>query len=116
MSSSRALRDEECELIRFLLSSIGAKVDKERATSRVVDMQDGQMGSIRFVEAKPPLGKTLVEAQYRDSDGVLVSITVNADSDDRLFEIDFWKVDFSSLKQYPRPKDLFAVTRLTASR
>jgi hypothetical protein len=43
----------------------------------------------------------LVEAEYVDSDAVLVSIAVNADQTGQPFEIDFWKVDFSPLKQYP---------------
>ena len=65
------------------------------------------MGSIRFVQPEPrSFGKALVEAQYVDSDGVLVSIAVNADNSGDLFEVDFWKVDFSPLKRYPKPSDL----------
>jgi hypothetical protein len=75
--------------------------------SRVADMHDGGMGSIRFVQPEPqPFGKELAEAQYVDSDGVLVSIALNTDIMGRLFELDFWKVDFSPLRRYPEPSDL----------
>ena len=67
------------------------------------------MGGIRFLQSEPrSFGKALAEAHYLDSDGVLVSIAINADSSGELFELDFWKVDFSSLKSYPKPSDLSA--------
>lgn len=71
-------------------------------------MQDGGVGSIRFVGSQPPMGKEVAEAQYLDSDGVLVSIVINTDRNGQLFEVDFWKVDFSPLRRYPRPSDLSA--------
>jgi len=65
------------------------------------------MGSIRFVQPESrSFGKALVEAQYVDSDGVLVNIAVNTDNNGDLFEVDFWKVDFSPLRRYPKPSDL----------
>ena len=51
-------------------------------------------------------GKTLAEAQYNDVDGVLVSIALNIDKNGNLFEMDFWKVDFSPLRSYPKVCDL----------
>jgi hypothetical protein len=105
----RPLREEESELIRSLLSGVSAKAALEDtlSASRVTDMQDGGMGSIRFVQPEPTsFGKALVEAQYVDSDGVLVIIAVNTDNNGDLFEVDFWKVDFSPLRRYPKPSDL----------
>jgi hypothetical protein len=73
-------------------------------------MNDGGMGSIRFIN--PPgtelrsIGKALAEAQYTDEDGVPVSIVVNADKNNELYELDFWKVDFSPLRRYPKPEQL----------
>jgi hypothetical protein len=104
--SGRPLRNEEQELVRYLLSSVFAETALENTlvNSRVTDMQDGSMGSIRFVHAEPrTMGKVLVEAQCVDGDGVLVSIAVNGDQNGQLFEMDFWKVDFSPLKRYPKP-------------
>jgi hypothetical protein len=105
--SGRPLRPEETALIHALLAGIYPAEALEGAlkSSRVADMQDGGMGSIRFL-GSGPFGMALVEAQYMDSDGVLVSIAVNADKQGQLSELDFWKVDFSSLKRYPNPSDV----------
>jgi len=88
-----------------------AVLESVLTTSRVVDMQDGGMGSVRFLGSEPrSFDRTLVEAKYVDSDGVLVSIAVNADNHGQLFELDFWKVDFSPLKRYPKPSDVSDIT------
>lgn len=108
---TRNLRVEERELIRYLLAGTDktAALEGLLASARVTDMNDGGMGGIRFVAPDPrSFGKTLAEAQYLDSDGVLVSIVLNADLNSQLFELDFWKVDFSKLRRYPRPCDIFA--------
>jgi hypothetical protein len=106
---SRPLREEERELIYQLLSGVcaGAALSDMLMGSRVTDMHDGGMGSIRFIQHEPrTFGKELAEAQYVDSDGVLVSIALNTDTNGQLFELDFWKVDFSPLRRYPKPSDL----------
>jgi hypothetical protein len=111
----RFLRSEEAVLIRALLAGVyRAEALKDTLRdSRVTDMQDGGMGSIRFLGSGPKsFGMALVEAQYLDSDGVLVSITVNGDKQGELFELDFWKVDFSPLKRYPNPSDVSAISLL----
>jgi hypothetical protein len=106
---TRSLRDEELELVRSLLSGVSGQTALEHTllTSRVTDMRDGGMGSIRFVQPEPrSFGKELAQAEYVDRDGVLVSITINVDQKGQLFEVDFWKVDFSPLRRYPKPSDL----------
>jgi hypothetical protein len=71
-------------------------------------MGDGGMGSIRFFSSEigRRMGVAVAEAEYTDDDGVLVSIVLNTDFNGRLFEVDFWKVDFSPLRRYPSPSDL----------
>jgi len=65
------------------------------------------MGSIRFVKSElRAFGAATAEAEYIGDDGVLVSIAVNSDNWGELYEIDFWKVDFSPLRRYPNPTDL----------
>jgi len=106
---SRPLRDEERELVRCLLSGVPglAALEDTLLASRVKDMQDGGMGSIRFVQPDHrSFGRAVAEAQYVDSDGIPVSITINVDEKGELFEVDFWKVDFSTLSRYPKPLDL----------
>jgi hypothetical protein len=76
----------------------------------VVDLSDGGMGSIRFVDgpddAAGRMGRELVTVGYTDKDEMPVSISLNVDDRGSLFEIDIWKVDFSPLLRYPRPADL----------
>jgi len=79
------------------------------ALKAVEDMADGGMGTIRFINARDESGSygaTIAEAEYLDSDGVLVSIALNVDAHGDLLELDFWKVDFSPLRQYPKPEQL----------
>ena len=105
----RSLRPEEQALLRALLSGQEGfqLLDDQIMNGLVAEMPDGGMGSIRFVgDESRELGRLLAEAEYLDDDGILVSIVVNADKAGRLFEIDFLKVDFSALKQYPRPDAL----------
>ncbi len=74
----------------------------------VEDMQDGGMGGIRFCSDDAGRGRAVAvaEAEYTDDDGVLVSIVLNKDGKGALYEVDFWKVDFSPLRRYPLPSDL----------
>jgi hypothetical protein len=105
----RVLRQEERVVIEALLDYQGilGSFTEFLDQSRVTDMQDGGMGSIRFeTYGSRRYGKTLAEAQYTDVDGVLVSITLTADDNGNLFEMDFWKVDFSPLSCYPKAFDL----------
>jgi hypothetical protein len=106
-NQERFLRDDEKALLCALLSNRPDfyRLIEEISRSRVIDMSDGGMGSIKFISPDGrTLGVTLVEAHYSDIDGVPVSITVNADDQGRLYEMDFWKVDFSPLKLFPRPE------------
>ena len=94
-----------------MLSSNPAGVNgaAELAVRQVTDIQDGGMGSIRFLSAYRSireLGKQIVTANYIDEVGVLVSIAINTDDQGNLFEVDFWKTDFSVLRRYPNPLDL----------
>jgi hypothetical protein len=106
---TRLLRQEERELILSLLAQVSNNLAIESALSecKVKDMHDGGMGSIRFIRPNASsFGKGLVEARYTDSDGVLVSIALNIDKSGELYELDFWKIDFSPLRRYPTLPDL----------
>jgi hypothetical protein len=105
------MRSDEQDLVRALLSGIypESEIDLRLARAIVQDMSDDGMGSIRFGESaskKRHFGQVAAAADYVDQDGVLVSITLNLDGQSDLFEVDFWKVDFSPLLRYPRPQDL----------
>ena len=108
---ARPLRARERKLVEVLLSDTWtqADLDARLASSLVEDMQDGGMGSIRFLSSCPMerhVGETLAEAEYIDEDGVPVSIVINVDSCGELFEVDIWKVNFSPLLHYPDGSNL----------
>jgi hypothetical protein len=75
----------------------------------VEDMNDGGMGSVRFIYPDSQIRKMsfeLASADYCDDDGVPVSIALNIDDRGDLFELDFWKVNFSPLLKYPKVKEI----------
>lgn len=79
-------------------------------------MNDGGMGSIRFVGAENRrFGSTPVEAHFHDEDGTPVIATVIVDQRGELYELDVWKVDFSQLKRIP-PFEEITVNRLSTVR
>jgi hypothetical protein len=109
LNQPRPLREDERALIDEMLAidPIYAEQKRELQKLEVVDMQDGGMGSIKFVRTVPQkYGKTLAEAKYMDDDGVPVLISINADREEKLMEVDFWKVDFSRLRTFPKPSQL----------
>jgi hypothetical protein len=102
----RRLSAAELELLRTMLAGVRGKpqIKTDLTSVLVEDMQDGGMGSVRFLApgaAKRHLGGAVAQAEYVDDDGVPVYITINVDREDHLYEIEFWKVDFSPLKRYP---------------
>jgi len=103
----RLLREEEKILFTHLLRSHDNFHYYKMAINscKVRDMLDGGMGSVEFFyREKKRLGGTLAEFQYTDIDDILVVITIYYDCDGNLYEIDFWKVDFSPLIRYPSPE------------
>ena len=108
---ARHLRPAEQELLEGMLAASGTRftVGVSMPSVLVEDMSDGGMGSIRFLPSPDQASRAahvIAEGEYVDEDGVLVLIAINADQNDELFEIDFWKVDFSPLKRYPRASDI----------
>lgn len=89
------------EAERMLVTLIAGDSRKVPQDALVKPMMDGGMGSLRFVNSHPNrrFGRKLGEAQFTDSDGILVSATLNADQFGELFELDIWKVDFSPLRR-----------------
>lgn len=107
---NRKLKEEEKLLLLTMLKHAPKKIRNQIEHAVVYDMNDGGMGSICFLslanEEGRLLGETIVEAQYTDIDGIEVLISINIDKRGDLFEIDFWKTDFSPLRQYPKPDQL----------
>jgi hypothetical protein len=106
MSTMRLLRDAEKALLTHLVvgKPQAAHLVSLLPDALVEEMNDGGMGGLRFCasDARPRrLGEQLVEREFVDSDGISVMVSVNLDEHGNLYELDMWKVDFSSLKQFP---------------
>lgn len=111
MDSSRHLLDEEKSLVVAMARGLSIENSVLSAVhdARVEQMNDGGMGSLRFVHPSPasvPGFEQVREATYVDGDGVPVSIVLNVDRDGRLFELDIWKADNSPLRNFPKPEDV----------
>jgi hypothetical protein len=104
----RVIRPEEKVLLEYLISRLPNREFEYSVPGKVVDLDDGGMGSVRFGSAKQrKYGKDLIQVKYIDTDNTPVIITVIADQAGQLFELEFWKVDFGSLKRYPTPDKIF---------
>jgi hypothetical protein len=109
------LRPDEQAVLVVLLDMAACSIPAQLSNRRVNDLDDGAMGSIAFMSvsgASHTLGRCAVEAEYVDTDGVTVSIALNLDEYDDLYELDFWKVDFSPLRSYPAPAQLRPAVRV----
>lgn len=104
----RKLREEEKRLITDMLSEkIIDLTNAEIDSALVIDLNDGNMGSIRFIyDTDSTYQAQIASAEYADSDGAIVSIAINTNTQGNLYEIDFWKTDFSALLKYPTPEKL----------
>ena len=110
MASCRILTDAEKMLIAAMVKDLPIEPTVLSALhdARVEEMNDGGMGSLRFIHSVAAGFKGLAqvrEATFADRDGVSVSITLNVDGDGRLFELDVFKADNSPLRTFPAPED-----------
>lgn len=101
----RKLNSDEFNLIKTLLdvSDVNAGDVFNIENIFVDDLDDGGMGSLRFYSQNRDrkLGQCVVEAEFKDADGVTVSVELNLDNHGDLYELDIWKTDFSALVQWP---------------
>ena len=72
----------------------------------VCDLDDGGMGSLLLIprgslSEEGRFGRTVAECEFADTDGILVLVSLNLDQDDRPFELDVWKTDFSPVIDFP---------------
>jgi len=92
----RPIKQKEIELIKKLCNN------QFKIPELVKDLNDNYIGSISFdIENKQARQKSIATAEYIDIDRVFVDIELSIDEEGKLFELDFWKVDFSELKEYP---------------
>ena len=107
----RKITSEEFELIKFLLDKLPNKKNQYQSPDEVVEMDDGDMGSLLLNQNKDrKFGSDLIQAQYYDDDKIPVLVTLVEDNKQELFELDMWKVDYSALKSFPTPDKLIFET------
>lgn len=97
----------ELPIIEYLFAIAGLKQTPRNL--RIESMNDGEMGSLLFENldgVDRRLGDTVAECYFEDSDGILVSVTLNLDQQGKPFELDVWKVDFSNLQRWPLKEDI----------
>jgi hypothetical protein len=107
MKERRKIRENERNLIIFLLEKLQLNTEQYPINEDVEEYEGGKMGSISL--GNPiisPYKDDLIQAKYKDSDGTEVVITLTQCAKNQLLDLDFWKVDFSKLITYPKPKDL----------
>lgn len=104
---TRPVKETELTIIRFLLNHIKADPNQFPISKLAFEYEGGKMGSINLVNEKQAEYKgDIAIAQYIDSDGIIVMITLTIDTNNSLLDLDFWKVNFEKLITYPKPADL----------
>ena len=107
MEDRRKIREDERNLIAFLLGKLSLTTEQYPINEDVKEYEGGKMGSISMGNPDiSPYKDDLIQAKYVDSDGTEVVITLTQCVNNQLLDLDFWKVDFSKLITYPKPKDL----------
>ena len=107
MERNRRITKDEGRLLEFLIEKSSLEVPENWKDILVVSpMDDGGMGSLSL--SLPPydsenhsFGREVSTCNFLDSDGVLVIASLYLDENDRLFELDMWKVDFQPLLKIP---------------
>ena len=105
----RLLKKEEQELIAYMLKDkpeFQYFIDYELANSKVEEMSDGGMGSLKFLSVKnikSIMKNEVAVIDLSDADNVPLFIALNTNTDGEIYELDIFKGDFSPLKQFPIP-------------
>jgi len=104
--NARLLKDEEKRLLTCMLKDNSFSfLLKELSVLKVIDINDGGMGSVMFIyndSNSRKFGQQIADRVFIDRDNVAISVAINIDQYKELFEIDIWKVDFSPVVSYPK--------------
>ncbi len=106
MNERRPIRENEITLITFLLEHLQLNPHHYPISELVEEYEGGKMGSITLGGNVDAYAGDLIQVEYIDSDETPVVITLTHDDQNHLLDLDFWKVDFSKLIDYPTPDKL----------
>jgi hypothetical protein len=103
----RSIANHELILVKYLLDNAYDKTMKFEIPAMVYTMADGGMGSIHFItQVEQKYRSDIVSVTYIDIDKTPVFIDLMLGDQGQLFELDFWKADFSKLIDYPKPEQV----------
>ncbi|MFT4031567.1 MAG: hypothetical protein QM669_04050 [Siphonobacter sp.] len=106
MNEKRAIRENEKELITFLLNHLNLNLEDYPINEMVEEYEGGKMGSISMGGNPDEYDGDLIQVHYTDADNTPVVITLTKTKANQLLDLDFWKVDFSNLIEYPVPSKI----------
>jgi hypothetical protein len=106
MHPLRPIRPNELQLLAYLLSLKNLDIAQYQVPDLVDPYEGDVMGSIGLGKPEATYKADIVQVKYVDADGVDVVISLTQDTQGLLLDLDFWKVDFSKLIQYPSPEQL----------
>jgi hypothetical protein len=101
MNQTRKIRQNERDLIVFLLEKLNLNIADYPINKDVFEYEGGKMGSISLNNNPDAYAGDLIQVEYIDTDETLVMITLTHDTEGQLLDLDFWKTDFSKLLKYP---------------
>ena len=101
MNQTRKIRQNEKDLILFLLKKLNLNVIDYLINEDVFEYEGGKMGSISLNDNPDAYAGDLIQVEYIDTDNTPVMITLTHDTEGKLLDLDFWKTDFSKLLKYP---------------
>ncbi|WP_157366845.1 DUF6984 family protein [Algoriphagus vanfongensis] len=100
----RKISNSEKRFLMVLLKLSGLKVE---IPEMVIQLKDGKMGSTSFdLTQNQSRSERIVAGNFIDDDGILVDFELTMDLHGNLFELDFWKVDFSQLVSFPEENEI----------
>ncbi len=102
----RLIKEEERNLIIYLLEKLNFIITDYPISEYVEEYGEEGMGSIGMGDENAEYAGDLAQAEYIDEDNTPVIITLTQDTNHKLLDLDFWKIDFSKLIAYPTPAQL----------
>jgi hypothetical protein len=109
MNQTRKIRQNERDLIVFLLEKLNLNVADYPINEEVFEYEGGKMGSISLNNNPDAYAGDLIQVEYIDTDNTPVMITLTHDTEGQLLDLDFWKTDFSKLLKYPTVGEILFV-------
>jgi hypothetical protein len=106
MNQTRKIRQNERDLIVFLLEKLNLNVTDYPINEDVFEYEGGKMGSISLNNNPDAYAGDLIQVEYIDTDNTPVMITLTHDTEGQLLDLDFWKTDFSKLLKYPSVSEI----------